>query len=363
MSTYLFFGAMICCSALIPQSETFREDIVKGLDTLRNESSDNVLSMSTMAAIANRLSSNHKSVDAVQYMNIIKRQKDAGFRKLAVLTYSFIWKNHISDDSLSKPLMEHGSRDLHEYLVEAIGYQEPENARVMLGQLIDNNAISADLNDKLCELAVIVNMEGIRDKIKDRQNAGALTYGPSVKTWLTMSDAASTRPIEERKAWERAGMVYWRCITGTPPFRSYSSCIWHASRMISREAPEMPISFLEMRIKMNDPVAALTLGLIKGNGATKILAPYVKLTGNMGNAAREALGQIGSTESIRTLEETISPDCDRSVIKDTIRILEKAGDGDTYKLFLSLSADSRYDEDVKTRLKEGASFLKKRIVK
>jgi len=175
---------------------------------------------------------------------------------------------------------------------------------------------------------------------------------------------------QDRRTWARQELLYWQA--PRPPFRHPDGGNFHAAKTLFQNREYLHPDFLERYLHSGDTTAAHLLGMQtaayllgtqKEHESIRVLKQYCAASNFRGGACRGALGRIGTSEALRTLEELLRPKGDRGVNADAAWILGNAGDKASLAILRSLSKDKQFDERSRQRFARAAETLEKRLVK
>ncbi len=154
---------------------------------------------------------------------------------------------------------------------------------------------------------------------------------------------------EKQVEWGRNEVLCWRTLASQMAPARNLNIVWRsAAKTLYIQGKQFGQDFLEYKLISRDLLGIAIIGYQKEAWAIPGLKEYATLGDSVGDFAREALGEIGTSEALRALEASLIPGGDIRANTRLLMLLQQHGDEVTTEFMKKLSMYERFSESEQT---------------
>ena len=136
-----------------------------------------------------------------------------------------------------------------------------------------------------------------------------------------------------------------------------------AAKTLHMQGTKFSRDYLEYKLSSGDILTIEIIGNQKEAWAVEGLRKHAAKRSALGDSARGALANIGTSEALRALEDSLVPGLPSNVFNHVMSLLRLYGDEASAQFADSLSSDQRFSEQERRSLTITYEVIQKRLAK
>ena len=282
----------------------------------------------------------YKDSSAVEFLQT--KIEDPNSRKLALLMLAKLAPvNPVAEIALYEVIYGNFRRDA----VTAIAYLDPNDGRPIAETIISH---IGPLEVRTAAVEMLIGL-GDHNTLKLFEQIVIDEKQFPVKNALEsaiiqLEYRLTQIPPDEQSEWARWEILCWRTLRETPLPCDVGGENRLAAETLYMQGFRFSRDYLEYKLNRRDLLAIAIIGFQKEAWAVQGLKDHASRGDAVGDFARSALAEIGTSEALRAIEASLIPGGNSRANTHLLMILETYGDRTTAEFMKNLSTDQRWSE-------------------